>query len=63
MPFLRGRPPSHVRRDGVHAPVSAKKLAMGLSEEACSSHSTTTLNPITRAALAYQTNLVSTRAG
>jgi len=30
----RGRPPSRVRRDGEHAPVSAKTLAMGLSEEA-----------------------------
>ena len=30
----RGRPPSRVRRDGEHAPVSAEKLAMGLSEEA-----------------------------
>ncbi len=30
----RGRPPSRMRRDGEHAPVSAKKLAMGLSEEA-----------------------------
>jgi SRSO17 transposase len=30
----RGRPASRVRRDGEHAPVSAKKLAMGLPEEA-----------------------------
>ncbi len=30
----RGRPPSRIRRDGEHAPVSAKKLAMGLPEEA-----------------------------
>jgi SRSO17 transposase len=30
----RGRPPSRVRRDGEHAPVSAKKAAIGLSEEA-----------------------------
>ena len=30
----RGRPPSRVRRDGEHAPVSAKTLAMGLSDEA-----------------------------
>ena len=30
----RGRPPSRVRRDGEHAPVSAKKLAMGLSKKA-----------------------------
>jgi DDE superfamily endonuclease len=30
----RGRPPSRVRRDGQHAPVSAKELAIGLSEEA-----------------------------
>ncbi len=30
----RGRPPSRVRRDGQHAPLSAKELAMGLSEEA-----------------------------
>jgi SRSO17 transposase len=30
----RGRPPSRMHRDGEHAPVSAKTLAMGLSEEA-----------------------------
>jgi len=30
----QGRPPSRVRRDGEHAPVSVKKLAMGLPEEA-----------------------------
>jgi len=30
----RGRPPSRMRRDGEHAPVSARKLAMGLSEQA-----------------------------
>ena len=30
----RGRPPSRVRRDGEHAPVPAKTLAMGLPEEA-----------------------------
>jgi SRSO17 transposase len=30
----RGRPASRVRRDGDHAPVSAKKLAMGLPEQA-----------------------------
>jgi SRSO17 transposase len=30
----RGRPPSRIRRDGHHPPVSAKKLAVGLSEEA-----------------------------
>ena len=30
----RGRPPSRVRRDGEHAPASAKKVAIGLSEEA-----------------------------
>jgi SRSO17 transposase len=30
----RGRPPSRVRRDSEHAPVSARKLAMGLPEDA-----------------------------
>ena len=30
----RGRPASRVRRDGEHAPVCAKKLAMGLSDKA-----------------------------
>jgi len=30
----RGRPPSHMRRDGEHVPVSAKTLARGLPEEA-----------------------------
>jgi SRSO17 transposase len=30
----RGRPPSRIRRDGEHAPVSAKKLAKGLPEDA-----------------------------
>ena len=30
----RGRPPSRMRRGGEHAPVSAKKLAIGLSKEA-----------------------------
>jgi SRSO17 transposase len=30
----RGRPPSRVRREGGHTPVSAKKLAMGLSDDA-----------------------------
>jgi SRSO17 transposase len=30
----RGRPQTRVRRDGEHAPVSAKKLAIGLSEAA-----------------------------
>jgi SRSO17 transposase len=30
----RGRPPSRVRRDGEHVPVSAKTLAMGFPEEA-----------------------------
>jgi SRSO17 transposase len=30
----QGRPPSRVRRDGEHAPVSAMKLAMGLPREA-----------------------------
>src|SRR5271166_1936043 len=29
----RGRPPSRMRRDGEHGPVSAKTLAKGLSEE------------------------------
>jgi SRSO17 transposase len=30
----QGRPPSRIRRDGEHAPISAKKLAMGLPEDA-----------------------------
>jgi SRSO17 transposase len=30
----RGRPPSRIRRDSEHAPVSAKKLAKGLPEDA-----------------------------
>ena len=30
----RGRPPSRIRRDGEHAPVSAKRLAKGLPEDA-----------------------------
>jgi len=30
----RGRPPSRIRRDGEHAPISAKKLATGLPEDA-----------------------------
>jgi SRSO17 transposase len=29
----RGRPPSRIRRDGEHAPVSARKLATGLPED------------------------------